>query len=70
MPMLSRGEAQNLVAVTLKARQLTVPMTQSELAEFCGYMVGILEFSPRRGRMADVRRWVLAWETSRFSAAR
>jgi hypothetical protein len=69
--MLSRGEAQSVVEAMLSSRKPTRPMTDAEMSAFCQHMLPKLDFraSKSKDRVAEIRKWALAWEGNRFPEA-
>jgi len=68
--MLSRGEAQSVVEAMLSSRKPTRPMTIAEMSTFCQHILPKLDFRASKDRMAEIRKWALAWEGKRFPTNR
>ena len=64
--MMTKDEAKRAVEAELQARQLSKPMTSTELLTFCQEMYGRLQFRSRSDRLQDIRGWAENWQAMWF----
>jgi hypothetical protein len=64
--MMTKDDAKRAVEAELQSRKLTKPMTVVQMTDFCQEMYKRLEFKSHSERLADIRKWADAWQSTRL----